>query len=112
MDSNLSVAIMFIAAFSAVAFIINGILGYRIKLKMIKTGLVDLESIKLLKQLNGDTRLRALKWGLILFFGGVGLLILQVVPYSLNSPLPYGIESISIAVGFFIYYLLAFKHKN
>ena len=112
MDSNSSVAIMFVAAFSAAAIIINGILGFRLKSRMIKLGLVDLESIKLLNQLNGNSKLRAFKWALILFFGGIGLMILQIIPYSLNSPLPYGVEAISVAVGLFIYYLLASKRND
>jgi len=112
MDSNSSVAITFVAAFSAIAFIINAVFNYRLKSRMIKSGLVDAESIKLLRQLNGETKLKALKWALILFFGGMGLMILQFIPYNLNSPMPYGIEFVSVAIGLFIYYLLVLKRND
>lgn len=106
MDSNTSVAIMFIAAFSAMAFIISSLFNYRLKSRVIKSGLIDQETIRLLNQLNGDTKLKALKWALLLFFGGAGLVLLQFIPYSLNSPLPYGIEILFVSAGFFIYYRL------
>lgn len=106
MDSNSSVAIMFVAAFSAVAFISGRLFDYRLKSRIIKSGLIDTETIKLLNQLNGNTRLNTLKWGLLLCFSGLGLIFLQFIPYDLNSPLPYGVESVFVAIGFFIYYRL------
>jgi hypothetical protein len=112
MDSNTSVAIMFISAFSAMAFIIDRLLSYRLKSKVVRSGLMDIETIKLLNQINGNSKFQALKWALLLLFAGLGLVIIQFIPYNLNSPLPYGIEAVSIAIGFFIYYLLIFKRNN
>lgn len=106
MDSNSSVAIMFVAAFSAIAFVAGRLFDYRLKSRIIKSGLIDTETIRLLNQLNGDTKLKALKWVLLLFFSGLGLIFLQFIPYDLNSPLPYGIEAVFVAIGFFIYYRL------
>jgi len=112
MDSNTSVAIMFVAAFSAMAFVIDRLLSYRLKSRVVKSGITDVETIKLLNKVNGYTKLQALKWALLLFFAGVGLIIIQFIPYDLNSPLPYGIEAVSIATGFFIYYLILFKSTS
>jgi hypothetical protein len=112
MDSNTSVAIMFISAFSAVAFVIDRLLSYRLKSRVVKSGSMDIGTIKLLIQINGNSKLQALKWSLLLLFTGLGLFIIQFIPYGLNSPLPYGIEAVAIAIGFFIYYLLIFKRNN
>lgn len=111
MDSNTSVAIMFVSAFSAAAFIANFLLNYRFKSKLVRSGLLDVDTVKLLNQLNADSSRNVLKWTLLLFFGGLGLIVLQYTPYSLNEPLPYGIEALFIAAGLACYYLLIFR-KN
>lgn len=112
MDSNTSVAIMFISAFSATALIVNFLLNYRLKSKLLRSGLMDLETLKLIDQINADSRRNVLKWILLLFFGGVGLIVIQYTRYQLNEPIPYGIEALFIAVGLFIYYLLSFRKNN
>ncbi|QJD96495.1 hypothetical protein HH214_11720 [Mucilaginibacter robiniae] len=112
MDSNSSVAVMFVSAFAATAFIIHTILYYRLKSRLIKSGLMDAENLKLLNQLHGDNKQKSLKWALLLFFGGLGLILLQFIPYTINNPLPYGIEAIFIALGFFIYYNMAYRKAD
>lgn len=58
-----------------------------------------------------------LKWGLVAFFGGLGLILIeQNSPgrsnweayhnYSENSLLPYGIEIVCISLGFLIYFFI------
>jgi len=112
MDSNTTVAIMFISAFSATALIVNFLLSYRLKSKMLRSGLMDLETLKLIDQIKADSRRNVLKWILLLFFGGAGLIVLQYTRYQLNEPIPYGIEAIFIAVALLIYYLLVFRKNN
>jgi len=53
-----------------------------------------------------DNRYSTLKWGLILLFAGIGLILLEYIPYEYNSPLPYGIEGTFIALGFLVYYFV------
>lgn len=59
----------------------------------------------------------SLKWGLIAFFGGIGLILIdQMSPgnksygvqenYMENSLLPFGIELVCISLGFIIYFLI------
>jgi hypothetical protein len=112
MDSNTTVAIMFISAFSAMSLIFNFLLSYRLKSKMLRSGLMDLETLKLIDQINVDSRRNVLKWILLLFFGGLGLIVLQYTRYQLNEPLPYGIEALFIATGLFIYYLMILRKNN
>jgi hypothetical protein len=97
----------------AIVVIINAILNHRIKMRMIKDGHVDENSIKILSQENNGFKLDTLKWGIILLFGGIGLIILEFIPYgydyrySHGSPLPFGIETVSLALGFLVYYFIA-----
>src|ERR1700730_13422041 len=94
-----------------IVIVIISILNHRIKMRMIKDGHVDDNSIKILSQQNNGFKLDTLKWGIILLFGGIGLIILEYVPYNYNSPLPFGIETVCLAVGFLVYYFIA-SRKN
>ncbi len=107
MDSNTSVAIVFISVVTAVAGIVVAILNYSLKIKIIKSGRVDDNTIKLLTAQNSDSHLTILKWGLILLMGGIGLIVLEFLPYSANSPLPYGIEGVFLAIGLLLYYKIS-----
>jgi hypothetical protein len=53
-----------------------------------------------------------LKWGLIILFGGLALILLEYIPTSPESPLPYGLLAFSISLGFLIYYYLVNKDKK
>lgn len=54
----------------------------------------------------------ALKWGLVTFFGGFGLIIIELVKaYSpiladYHSTMPFGIFFVSVAMGFLVYYFM------
>jgi hypothetical protein len=104
----------------AIVVIIIAILNHRIKMRMIKDGHVDENSIKILSQENSGFKLDTLKWGIILLFGGIGLIILDYLPHNYDldrnydyqaSPLPFGIEIVCLAVGFLVYYFIA-KAQN
>jgi hypothetical protein len=100
----------------AIVVIIIAILNHRIKMRMIKDGHVDENSIKILSQENSGFKLDTLKWGIILLFGGIGLIILDYLPHNdvldsrynyRDSPLPFGIEIVCLALGFLVYYFIA-----
>ena len=95
----------------AIVVVIISILNHRIKMRMIKDGHVDENSIKILSQENSGFKLDTLKWGIILLFGGIGLIILEIVQRGgfdyYNSPLPFGIETVCLALGFLVYYFIA-----
>lgn len=57
-------------------------------------------------------RQSALKWGMVVFFGGIGLVLLSFIPYDYNSPLPYGIEAVMISLGFLVYYFIEKRQQS
>jgi hypothetical protein len=109
MDSNTSVAIMFASAFSATAVIVGLILNYRLKSRMLRLGLTDVETLKFVHQVDAQSRTNVLKWACLLFFGGLGMIVLQYLDLELNDPLPYGLEAIFISLGLSVHYLLTRK---
>lgn len=83
---------------------------YYLKKRMVQNGL-DKEEIKALLKEKDQSKFAALKWGLIVFFGGLGLVVIEYIPYDDNSPLPFGILSIFLSLGFLIYYFMV-KNEN
>lgn len=78
---------------------------YILKKKMIDKGLVGDEAMAIFKnQASVDNKYASLKWGLIIFFGGLSLILMEYIPYDHESPLPYGLFALSISLGFLIYY--------
>ncbi|TSD66804.1 hypothetical protein FFF34_005215 [Inquilinus sp. KBS0705] len=93
----------------AVAIVIIHAFNFKLKKRIIESGNIDENALKFLDSISGVNS-EALKWGLILLFGGIGLVVIELLPYySEDSPLPYGIESIFLAIGFLAYYLLVRK---
>lgn len=104
--------IIVIIFFIIVAVLIIAMLNYRLKQRILNAGPLNESAVKALAQLSGYG-LEALKWGLILLFGGIGLVVLQYLPYSAeDSPLPYGVVTIFIALGFLSYYLILRAKKD
>ncbi|MDP9077127.1 MAG: hypothetical protein M3O71_06865 [Bacteroidota bacterium] len=104
--------IIVIVFFIIIAVLILGLLNYRLRKRIINSGPLDQTSFKFLSQLSTVSS-ESLKWGLILFFGGLGLVIMQYIPYSAeDSPLPYGVEMIFVAAGFITYYLIIQNKRN
>jgi len=98
-----------IIAIVAFTIIIIATFNYRIKVRMIKAGFADETAIKALNKLQYDLKINTLKWGLILFFGGAGLIVLNFITYKCDSTLPYGIETVFLSAGFIAYYLISKK---
>lgn len=105
-SSDITAMVIIPAMLAATVVIIMVILNHRIKVKMISAGLVNETSTKLLSSGLNDFRFNTLKWGLILLFGGIGLILLQYIPYPDNSTLPFGIEAVCLALGFLTYYFM------
>ena len=98
--------IIVILFFIIIAVLIIAVLNYRLKKRILEAGPINESTVKILSAL-GNYSTAALKWGLILFFAGFGLIVLEYLPFSaVDSPLPYGVLSIFIAIGFLAYYLI------
>lgn len=108
---SLAPFIVMIAVLITIATIIVVLSNYILKRRIIDKGPIDEHSLKFLERLTGAGS-EILKWGIIVLFGGIGLVILEFVPFDANkSPLPYGIEAIFIALGFLLYYYLVQRKK-
>lgn len=104
--------IILIVLFIIIAIFILAVYNYRLKKRIIDAGPLNEISLKFLEQLSGFGT-EAMKWGLLLFTAGIGLIVMQFVPYNAeDSPVPYGVEMIFIAFGFFLYYLFIRNHKD
>lgn len=95
--------------FLAIVSIIKLITNYQIKKKMIEAGYVNEENTALLKNQEAESRLSALKWGILILMAGIALLLLEFIPYNGNSPFVYGFIAVFVAIGFLIYYQFAKK---
>ncbi|MBK8289719.1 MAG: hypothetical protein IPK96_01015 [Flammeovirgaceae bacterium] len=82
---------------------------YILKKKMIEKGFVNDDTQAIFKQHSADGKYSSLKWGLIIFFAGLSLVIMEFIPTERDSPLPYGLFALSVSLGFLIYYFLLKK---
>ncbi len=108
MLSNLAPFIMFIAIFLMITIIIINLMKYWLKNKIVNSSLMEETRIKAILQPGGSKAEArgALKWGLLAFFGGLGLIINEYLPFNLyTSAVPYGIQLIFISLGLLLYYL-------
>lgn len=85
---------------------------YILKKRMIEKGFVNEDTQAIFKQHTNDGRFSSLKWGLIIFFAGLSLIIMEFIPTGPESPLPYGLFTLSVSLGFLIYYYLLKKETN
>lgn len=95
---------------AVIAVIIVTLTNYHLKKRILDNGPLNEHSIRFLgtlSEFNSDI----LKWGIILLFAGIGLIFLEFIPHSKDSPLPYGVETVFIGAGFLTYYLISKKRK-
>ena len=119
MDANLAEVLMpltIMGTFSAGLYFFTKVMtDYILKKKMIDKGFVNEDTQAIFKQQvpgSVDAKYASLKWGLIAFFGGLSLMIMEYVPVSPESPLPYGLFAVSVSLGFLIYYFVVKKETN
>lgn len=116
MDANLREVLMPLAIFGglggAAFFFTKALTDYILKKKMIEKGYVNEDAQAIFKRHADENKFSALKWGLIILFGGLALIILEFIPTSPESPLPYGLLAFFISLGFLIYYFLVKKEMK
>jgi hypothetical protein len=106
-------AIAIIGGFgSSIFFFTKVMTDYMLKKKMIDKGFVNDDTQAIFKQHTTDGKFSSLKWGLIIFFAGLSLVIMEFIPTTPDSPLPYGLFAVSVSLGFLIYYYIVKKNIN
>ena len=73
---------------------------------MIEKGFVNDDTQAIFKKHNETDQYSSLKWGLLALSGGIGLILMDYMAIDFDSPLPFGILSVSMSVGFLVYYFL------
>lgn len=89
--------------------VIKAITNYRLKKRMIEAGILNEEAIEILKDHSKENYYSSLKWGLILFFVGVGLIIINQIDFYYDSTAAYGIVITAASLGFLIYFMFMKK---
>lgn len=116
MNENLKDVLLPLAIFSglggSIYFFTKVMTDYILKKKMIEKGFVNDETQAIFKQHTTDNKFSSLKWGLTVFFAGLALILMEYIPVAPDSPLPYGLFSVSVSLGFLIYYFLIKKEIN
>ena len=83
-------------------------MNFLLKRRTIKSGQVEEHHVRLL--LSKTNKYSALKWGILFLFGGLGLIVLGLLPFNAEtSPVPWGIEVVFLGAGFLTYYRLIRK---
>jgi hypothetical protein len=119
MNDVLMVSVIFYAIYQ----VVKNFTDFLLRRKIIKAG--HFENAGILEQKIASANIEnqeankypSLKWGLVAFFAGIGFLIIdQQTPsvqnqeiynnFMWHSMLPFGIELVSISMGFIIYFLI------
>jgi len=82
---------------------------YILKKKMIEKGFVNDDVQAIFKRHTNENKYASLKWGVILLFAGISLVMMEYIQVGPESPLPYGLFAISVSLGFIIYYFMVKK---
>lgn len=85
---------------------------YILKKKMIDKGYVNEDTQAIFKRNTDENKYSSLKWGLIILFAGLSLVLMDFIDYDTRSPLPYGLFAVFVSLGFLIYYFMVKKELN
>jgi hypothetical protein len=109
-NNEVLMPIAIIGSFGAsIYFFAKVMTDYILKKKMIEKGFVNDDTQAIFKQHTSSGKYTSLKWGLIVFFAGLSLVIMEYIPTSPDSPLPYGLFALFVSFGFLIYYFMVKK---
>ena len=117
MNNNLqellmAVSILFIIGTVFVTFT-KTLTDYFLKKKMVDKGFVNDDTQAIFKtQEDRKDKYPSLKWGLIIFFGGLSLMLMELFDFTPESPLPYGMFALAVSLGFLIYFFIVKREEN
>ena len=96
----------------AIYFFTKVLTDYVLKRKMIEKGFVNDDTQAIFKQHTSDNKYSSLKWGMIIFFAGLALVLMEFIPARPDSPMPYGLFAVSVSLGFLIYYFMVQRESK
>jgi hypothetical protein len=79
---------------------------YILKKKMIEKGYVNEDTQAVFRNTNVPNRYSSLKWGLIAFFGGSSLILIDQLDMRRHSVAPFGVILIALSIAFLIYFFI------
>lgn len=91
---------------SSIVIFTRTISDYILKKKMIEKGYVNEDTQAIFKKNTDENRYSSLKWGLLVLFAGLSLILMDFIDYDPESPLPYGLFAVFVSMGFLIYYFI------
>lgn len=114
MEEMLTTAVVFVGIYQ----IIKAFTDYLLKRKIISAGHIDKAGILEYQNEKEEKNFPALKWGLVVLFAGLGLVVIEIIQRNQgqtdmnwmrndHSFLPVGIELISVSLGFLIYFVIS-----
>lgn len=110
MSGELTGMVAIISVFGSIILFVTTITNYFLKRKLIEKGMVNEETANLFKSMS--SKQNSLKWGLIAFFAGIGLIIIHAMDVDADTALPFGIEAVCISFGFLLYYFIVKKDEE
>lgn len=93
-----------VSVFGSIILFVTIITNYSLRKKLIDKNMVNDETANLFRSVS--SKQNSLKWGLIILFAGVGLIIIDSMNLDGDEAMPYGIEAVCVALGFLTYYFL------
>jgi len=111
MDQHVAFFVAVIGMFVVVAWVIISWYNYRLKKRIIDSGPINEDALSFVKKLTSSGN-ESLKWGCVIFSGGLGLVVCSIITYPYDSVLPYGLEAMFIATGFLVYYVITRKQQQ
>lgn len=95
--------------FPVIYLIVKASLEYATRKKLIEKGIVS-EDIKHLFPGTGEMYYpSSLKWGIVLLFVGIALVVMRALPYDIAGEIILGVALIAAGVGLLLYYFIATK---
>ena len=97
---------------TSIVLFTRSLADYILKKKMIEKGYVNEDTQAIFKKNTDENKYSSLKWGLIILFAGLSLILMDFIDYDRQSPLPYGLFAVFVSLGFLIYYFIVRKELD
>ena len=110
--TNVLTPLVVIGSFATGVILTTKILtDYFLRKRMVDKGLLGDQATAMLQKA-ADDKMGPLKWGLIILFGGIGLILISALDLNPDSVLPFGVFAVSLSLGFLVYFFVGNKLRN